>query len=83
MTKLTLLAGAAVLLLATPALAFHCPKDAAAIDSGLAALTVSDEVKAEVQTLRDQGMEMHEAGNHDDAEDTLSEGMRLLLNSVE
>lgn len=83
MTRLTLLAGAAALFLATPAYAFHCPADAAAIDNGLAALEVSDEVKSEVQSLRDQGMEQHEAGTHAEAENTLSEAMRLLLNNVE
>ncbi len=82
MTRLSILAAGAVLI-ATPALAGHCPADAAAIDNALAGLEVSDDVRAEVQTLRDQGMEMHEAGNHADAEGTLAQAMRLLLNSVE
>ncbi len=76
------MAAAAALLLATPAVAGHCPADAEAIDNALAGLEVGDDVRAEVESLRDQGMEMHEAGNHADAEDTLSEAMRLLLNSV-
>lgn len=83
MTRLKLLGAAAAVLVATPALAFHCPKDAAAIDHGLSVLAVGDDVKAEVQALRDQGMAEHEAGNHADAVNTLSEAMRLLLNSVE
>lgn len=83
MTRLGVLAAAVALLAATPALAFHCPKDAAAIDHALAALDVSDEVKAQAQALRDQGMQQHETGNHADAVNSLSEAMRLLLMSVE
>ena len=82
MTRM-LLAGAAALLIAGPAYAKHCPMDAAAIDHALGVMNVSDEVKAEVQALRDEGMEQHEAGNHEEAEDTLSEAMRTLLQSVE
>ena len=74
---------AATALLAVPAYAGHCPADAEAIDHALAALEVSDEVRTEVQALRDQGMEQHEAGDHEAAEDTLSEAMRTLLMSVE
>lgn len=83
MTRLGLLAGAAALLIATPAFAFHCPRDAAAIDHALGVLAVSDEVKADAQALRDQGVAQHEAGNHEDAQTTLAEAMRLLLMSVE
>ena len=82
MTTRILLAGAAALLIAAPAYANHCPMDAEAIDAGLAAIEVSDEVRAEVEALRDQGMEQHEAGDHAAAEATLAEGMRLLLNSA-
>lgn len=83
MTMKKLLAGAAALLIASPAYAAHCPQDAAAIDSALGVLQVSDEVRSEVESLRDQGMEQHEAGNHEEAEDTLSEAMRTLLQGVE
>ncbi len=83
MTRLSILAGAGVLLLATPALAFHCPTDAAAIDQALSALELSDEVEAEARALRDQGMELHEAGNHADSGNTLAEAMRLILTNVE
>lgn len=83
MTRFGVLVGAAALLVATPAFAFHCPKDAAAIDHALGVLEVSDEVKAEARTLRDQGMEQHEAGNHAEAVDSLTAAMRLLLTSVE
>lgn len=83
MTMRTVMAGAAALLVAGPAFATHCPMDAAAIDHALGVLEVSDEVRSEVQSLRDEGMEQHEAGNHDEAEDTLAEAMRTLLQAVE
>lgn len=83
MTRLSILAGAGALLLATPAFAFHCPMDAAAIDHALGTLELSEEVETQAQALRDQGMEQHEAGNHADAVNTLAEAMRLILNNVE
>lgn len=83
MIKRTLLAGAATLLIAAPAYAFHCPKDAAAIDHGLKVLNVSDETKSEVMALRDKGMEQHNAGKHADAVNTLAQGMRTLLMKAE
>ena len=82
MTRVGLLAAAAVLV-ATPAFAFHCPMDAAAIDEALAALELGEEVESQAQALRDQGMEQHEAGNHAEAVNTLSEAMRLILTNVE
>ena len=77
----TALAAAAVLL-AAPAFANHCPKDAEAINAGLAAIEVGDEVRGEVEALRDEGMEQHEAGDHAAAEATLAEAMRMLLNNA-
>lgn len=83
MTRFGVLTGAAALLVATPAFAFHCPTDAAAIDHALGVLEVSDEVKAEAKELRDQGMQQHEAGNHPEGLNSLTAAMRLLLTSVE
>lgn len=83
MIKRTLLAGAAALLIATPAWAHHCPKDVEAIDKGLETLDVSDDVKAKVMELRDEGLAAHEAGNHHpEAEHALSEAMRMLLTNA-
>ena len=76
------LATAAMLLTATPALAHHCPLDAAAIDHALSIVSVGDDVKAQVTTLKDKGMAEHKAGDHAAAETTLAEAMRLLLNNV-
>lgn len=82
MIRRMFLAAAATLLLATPALAGHCPKDAAAIDAYLAKASVSDTLKAEVTALKDKGMELHNAGNHAESEATLAEAMRMLLNGA-
>lgn len=78
-----LLGGLAAAVIASPAIAFHCPKDAAAIDHGIEVLDVSADVKAQAKELRDKGMEQHEAGNHAESVNSLAEAMRLLLNSVE
>jgi hypothetical protein len=80
MIRTSLSALAVIALLATPALAFHCPQDAAAIDHALAARAdLPDAERAEIQALRDQGMEQHGAGDHDEAQRTLAEAMRRLL----
>ena len=82
MLRKTLLTGAALALFATPALAFHCPTDAAAIEAGLAkAANLSDEQKAEITALKDKGMALH-PGNHDEAQKILAEAMRKLLNEM-
>lgn len=82
MLKKTILTAAFAAFLAAPALAGHCPKDAAAIDHAIAVLDVGDDVKTKVTELRDKGMEQHEAGDHASSEDTLSEAMRTLLMAV-
>jgi len=86
MLRKTLLAGAALALFATPALAFHCPTDAAAIDAGLAKVSLTDAQKAEITALKNKGMAEHalavQSGNHDDPEKTMAEAMRKLLNDM-
>lgn len=79
MVRTILSALAALALLATPALAAHCPLDAEAIEHGLTTTSLGDEEKAEVEALKTQGMEQHEAGNHREAEALLAEAMRQLL----
>lgn len=74
----TILASAAVLLIAGPAFAFQCPADAAAIDEALASSDASEDVKAEAQALRDEGMSQHEAGDHEAAVETLAQAKELL-----
>ncbi|HEX2255326.1 MAG TPA: hypothetical protein VHG92_01265 [Afifellaceae bacterium] len=68
--------------MATPALAAHCPQDAAAIDNALEARAdMPEDQKNQVQALRDEGMQLHEAGNHRESEAKLAEAMRILLNA--
>lgn len=82
MLKKASLAVVAVTILATPALAGHCPKDAKAIDHALGVMKVSADVKQSVMALKDKGMALHKAGKHGESEDTLSEAMRTLLSAV-
>jgi hypothetical protein len=72
-------AAAAFLLMTAPAFAHHCPSDAAAIDAALAKMEISDELRAEVVALKEQGMQLHEAGDHEESEHVLADAMRRLL----
>jgi hypothetical protein len=82
MLKKKILATAMTVALASPALAHHCPKDAAAIDHALSVMNVSADVKSSVKAMRDKGMAEHKAGKHTEAETTLAEAMRTLLNAA-
>jgi hypothetical protein len=79
MMRTLMAATAALFLMAGTAFASHCPKDAAAIDAALAKVEISDETRAEIVALRDQGMQLHEAGDHAESEEVLAEAMRMLL----
>ena len=75
-----------MLILATPALASHCPKDVKAVDRVLERieakempeLELSDEKLAEVISMRDQGEELHEAGKHEESVEMLHKAMAIL-----
>ncbi len=72
-------AAAVVALLASPAFAFQCPADIAAIDAALASnMELSEEQKSEVMALRDEGASLHEAGDHQGAVDTLAKAKEIL-----
>lgn len=75
-----ILTTAAVLgLLAGPALAAHCPSDVAKIDEALAGdHGLSDMQVSEVQSLRDKGEDLHNAGQHGDSLEKLHEAMDIL-----
>jgi hypothetical protein len=73
-----ILALAFALAFASPALAFHCPADMAAIDAALETAELSEADLAKVKELRAQGEELHEAGQHQEAVDTLAEAMAIL-----
>jgi hypothetical protein len=79
MIRTTLSALAVLALTAAPALAAHCPQDAAAIEHALPNSSLSDAEKAEVEELKTKGMAEHEAGNHRESEALLAEAMRKLL----
>ncbi|MEW9805923.1 hypothetical protein ABUE31_08015 [Mesorhizobium sp. ZMM04-5] len=79
MISKTLTAVAAVALMGTPALAAHCPKDAAAIEHALTKTSLSAADKAEVERLKNEGVAQHEAGNHRESEALLADAMRRLL----
>ncbi|MBU3032439.1 hypothetical protein [Paracoccus marinaquae] len=77
MKHLTL--AAAFALLAAPALANQCPADMAAIDAALAAGTdLTEEQATQVQALRDEGAQQHEAGDHAASMATLAEAKGML-----
>lgn len=67
------------LTLSFPALAAHCPKDAKAIDASLDRSTLGKDEQAQIKALRDEGMTLHNAGDHRAAEGKLAEAMRMLL----
>ncbi len=81
MTRTLTAAIAAFFLLAAPALAAYCPKNAAAIEAALSTSTLGDADKAGISTLKDQGMQLHNSGDHRDSEKVLAEAMRRLLNA--
>jgi len=77
------LAAAALLVFASaPALAAHCPADVKAIDHALSKASLSDMQMSDVKKLRDEGEALHNAGKHKEAVDTLSQAMRMILNSM-
>lgn len=58
---------------AAPALASHCPKDAAKIQQSLASNS-----NAEAKALMDQGMALHKEGKHKESVEALHQAMDLL-----
>ena len=78
--KLHILAGvAAAMLIATPALAGHCPKDVAAIDAALAKNPpLTAEQLTEAKRLRDEGARLHAAGQHGASLEALHKAMEII-----
>jgi hypothetical protein len=70
---------AALLFASGTAFAFHCPKDMKEIDAALAAKPKLTEAKMkEVKDLRAKGEELHKAGKHQEAVDTLGKAKKIL-----
>jgi hypothetical protein len=77
--KRAILAAAVSLMFATPAFAFHCPGYMAQIDEALAKNpALSAEQLAEVQTLRKEGEDLHNAGDHAKSVESLEKAMDIL-----
>jgi hypothetical protein len=66
------------LALAGPAFAFQCPADIAKIDAALQTADLTDEEKAQVMELRDEGEQLHESGDHQASVDTLAQAKEML-----
>lgn len=62
----------------SPALAHQCPQLMARVDQGLGGGELTDEDREFVVTLRRQGEELHEEGDHDDAIAVLEHALELL-----
>lgn len=73
-----LLIVAALGLTAAPAFAGQCPMDMSKIDAAMASASLSDADMAEVQALRAQGEEEHNAGNHAASVETLAKAKMTL-----
>ena len=79
MIKRYLAIGAAMLMAAGTALAFHCPADMKKIDEALAKKPKLTEAEAkEVTNLRADGEAFHKAGKHQESVDTLAKAMKIL-----
>ena len=77
--KLKVALSAALLAASTAAWAFHCPADMAKIDDALAQNPeLTAEQLQQVKQWRAEGEELHVAGNHQAAVDTLARAMATL-----
>ncbi len=74
----SIIAAAALSLLAGPAFAFQCPADMAEIDAALQTASLSETEVARVQDLRERGEVLHAAGDHQASVDALAEAKMML-----
>ena len=73
------LAVAVLMLAASPAFAYHCPADMAAIDAALAKNpSMSADQLAKVKSLRAEGEALHMAGDHDQSIKVLGQAKQML-----
>lgn len=70
------------LLFTATVMAAHCVKDAETIDAALARMDLSADQHSQVLLLKDEGLTLHNSGDHRGAERKLAEGMRILLENV-
>lgn len=69
---------AALMLLASAALAGRCPLDMKAIDAALPKAKLSAQQAAQVKKLRAEGERLHKAGKHADSEAALGKAKGIL-----
>ena len=69
---------AVLLALATEASANRCPLDMAKIDAAMKTAQLSPAQKSDVEKLRKEGEELHNAGNHPASEAALAKAMDIL-----
>lgn len=73
-----LLSAVAAAALATPAFAHQCPAMAAMAEDALAQSTADQATKDQIAALIAEGMELHEAGDHDASVAKLGEALTML-----
>ena len=79
MIKRSLLAIVILMAFSAPAFAFYCPSNVRAIDENAAKANLSAAERAEVKALRDEGLRLHEGGDHQAAVTELAKAMRILV----
>ncbi len=79
MIKRSLLAIVILMAFSAPAFAFYCPSNVRAIDENAAKANLSAAERAEVKALRDEGLRLHDGGDHQAAVIELAKAMRILV----
>ena len=74
----SVLAAAFALALVSPALAGQCPGLMTEVDEKMEMAQLSEEQRAEVMELRQEGEQLHEAGNHAESEAALNQALEIL-----
>jgi competence protein ComGC len=78
-TRSALLAAAFVAVLAPPALAYQCEAFIELLDQKMAEQELSQEQKAELRRLRDEGQRLHEQGQHEASMEVLERAEMMLV----
>ena len=78
MLKFAISVAVALVFLASPASAGHCPEDVNKIDAALASANLSAADLASVVALRDKGDQAHSDGSHRNSLKALHEAMKKL-----
>ena len=74
-----LFAAAFVAALAPPALAYQCEAFIELLDQKIAEQELSQEQKAELRRLRDEGQRLHEQGRHEASMEALTKAEQMLV----